>query len=451
MTNGTSACGIFLHTRKCMRPRSAWDKPQKGPDDRGSKGPSGKRPRRSSMSNGPRNERSRSNAAYSERSSPAGGHTENVEASTQISVMKRSRASSVDRVPAEDRNILMDDASAAAALQHAIQASPHKFRGTENVATEVGDLTPQPIRRILFPSPTKSQEARSTRNSITRGVKSPLDPSKVDAPQAEKENCPPAADDPDFSEYLHTNVESMARTITPTHEPTSKNKLFKTPLRTPRHTGPPPTTGDFFSSAAKALLRPSTALTPKRTPTRDKSATAIQPLEELSPFTAHLNQLLSDPNCHNNDSNGAINKENISFSPGSNHTLDFPSLPSLHNTPGRTDSHSRVMDFDFSVFDSQDLISTDVPMPSSPPTWFGVYEDPETDLDGGLWGNNDDTLPNMMGSSPLKATPAAIMLASPPKQTPGKNFFENSPGKQTPDRSFFGDSPTKQTPAKVET
>lgn len=54
------------------------------------------------------------------------------------------------------------------------------------------------------------------------------------------------------------------------------------------------------------------------------------------------------------------------------------------------------MDFDFSQFDSQDLISTDVPMPSSPPAWFGVYEDPAENTHESLWG--DHSLPNTIGS-----------------------------------------------------
>ena len=73
--------------------------------------------------------------------------------------------------------------------------------------------------------------------------------------------------------------------------------------------------------------------------------------------------------------------------------MDFPSLPSLHNTPGR-----RTMDFDFSQFDSQDLLSTDVPMPSSPPAWFGVYEDPIEHGAESLWG--DYALPNSASTPP---------------------------------------------------
>ncbi len=56
------------------------------------------------------------------------------------------------------------------------------------------------------------------------------------------------------------------------------------------------------------------------------------------------------------------------------------------------------MDFDFSQFDSQDLLSTDVPMPSSPPAWFGVYEDPIEHGAESLWG--DYALPNSASTPP---------------------------------------------------
>lgn len=413
-----------------MRPRSAWDKSQKGPDDKGSKGPSGKRPRGGSLSHGTKEERPTSNAAYSDRSSPAGGQTENADAGLQVSAVRKSRASSAERTSAEGRNVPMDDASAAVALQKAIQASPHKFRGTHDVPIELGDLTPQPTRRLLFPSPSKSQEGHSKCDSRSGSVKSPYETSMDDPPQADKENCPPPNSTHNIDDVPDSNQNHRARATTPTPLATSTTNDFKTPLRTPNRRGPPPTTGDFFSSAAKALLRPDKTLTPKRTPTR-KSSTA-HPLEELSPFTAHLNQLLSDPRYDTNNNGGNDS------SPASQHSFSFPSLPSLHNTPGRPGTNSRLMDdFDFSAFDSQDLISTDVPMPSSPPAWFGVYEDADVGLDGGLWG--DDALPTMTGSSPLKAAPA-----TPMKQKVGGSLFGDSPSTRMVGRGLFAESPGKR-------
>lgn len=358
-----------------MRPKETWDKTQRGPDEKRKRGPGRKRLKSDSISNPTTNDRSGS-ALYSDASSPmndAGGQTDRTEAEPQLPVANRRRASSVERTSAEGRASTMDDVSAAAALERAIKSSPHKFVGTQQVPIQVDDLTPQPTRRILFPSPTRSQEVKSKRNSISGSTypesRGSSDENTAEAyqDQADKENRPPPNADGDMDQYLEDDHEFIARSSTATPTKSDRMLLFKTPKRSPKR--PPPTTGDFFSSAAKALLRP--PATPKRTPTRN-----TQPLEELTPFTAHLNQLLSDTN------NG---------SPGHN-SFDFPSLPSLHNTPGR----SHTMDFDFSQFDSQDFLSTDVPVPSSPPAWFGVYEDPIEAGSASLWG--DYSLPNTVHS-----------------------------------------------------
>ena len=307
-----------------------------------------------------------------------GRQTEDVEAESQLPPFKHRRASSQHTISPQAKHRIAEEASAVAALERAIRSSPHKFRGTENVPIDVEDLTPQPTRRVLFPSPTLSDDAKMNRNPVANTSDKGYNQksSKLfeipDNDQADKENCPPPTED-DGLDHLFTEDHHATRATTPTPTSSSRAHTFKTPRRSPNR--PPPTTGDFFSSTAKALLRAPT--TPKRTPSKD-----IQPLAELTPFTAHLNQLLSDAN----NGNG---------SPGSR-SFDFPSLPSLHNTPGR-----RTMDFDFSQFDSQDLLSTDVPMPSSPPAWFGVYEDPiehGAGCAGSLWG--DFALPNSASTPP---------------------------------------------------
>lgn len=298
-----------------------------------------------------------------------------METESQLPPFQHRRASSQHTISPQAKQRIAEETSAVAALERAIRSSPHKFRGTEGVPIDVEDLTPQPTRRVLFPSPTLSEEVKSRRNSIVEdsGKRRIQHSGKTfetpDNDQADKENCPPPVED-DGLDHLFTEDHHVTRAITPTPVSSSQAHTFKTPRRSPDRL--PPTTGDFFSSAAKALLRAPT--TPKRTPTN-----IIQPLGELTPFTAHLNQLLSD----GNNGNG---------SPGSN-GFDFPSLPSLHNTPSR-----RTIDFDFSQFDSQDLLSTDVPMPSSPPAWFGVYEDPMEHGAASLWG--DYALPNSASTPP---------------------------------------------------
>lgn len=393
-------CGLFLHTRRCMRPKEVWERPPSGRDGKRRRGgDNGARQKSDSISEHAANNASEGTTLHSDASTPAnGGQTEGSEAGQQLPLMQHRRSSSAQTTSSQKNTRSLDEASARAALERAIKSSPHKFVGTEHIPIEVEDLTPHPTRRILFPSPTQSQKARSKRSSIAGSdTQEPQQQGSGNTPdadtdQANKENCPPATEDDDldqfFEEDAYVNAHN-ARSTTPTPTSSSQAMSFKTPKRSSGRL--PPTTGDFFSSAAKALLRP--PVTPKRAPMKD-----TQPLRELTPFTAHLNQLLSDAN---------------SGSPGSQ-SFDFLSLPSLHNTPGR---QIRTMDFDFSQFDSQDLLSIDVPMPSSPPAWFGVYEDPVENGAGSLWG--DYQLPTSA------TTPHDEVIEGKTPKTPGLIVDEN--------------------------
>ena len=377
-----------------MRPKEVWEKPQYGGDGRPKRSNSGKKQQTESHSERPVSDMSGTADAYTNASSPAyeSGQAEHIEADPQLPLMKHRRASSVQLVSPQSK-ARMNDASALAALERAIKSSPHKFAGSQHSPIEVGDLTPQPTRRILFPSPTQSQQARSKCDSATppdsQSKSQTLEETsngKVD--QADKENCPPITDDDGLDQLFEGDPFISARSVTPTPTGSNRALVFKTPTRTPGRL--PPTTGDFFSSAAKALLRHQT--TPKRTPTGD-----TLPLGELSPFAAHMNKMLSDTN------NG---------SPGSQ-SFEFLSLPSLHNTPGR---QMQMMDFDFSQFDSQDLLSTDVPMPSSPPAWFGVYEDPIEKRTDSLW--EDFALPHS-ASTPEDDAPDGSRAKTPELELDG--------------------------------
>ena len=350
-TDSRAACGIWLYTRKCMRSKETWDKTQKGPDDKRRKRSGGRGPKTEGTSSG--NAGAHSTGMYSDLSSPANvpEQSDAMEGEPQLPAAKRRRAS-IAESHSPKKGSTLDEASAAAALERAIQSSPHKFRGSQQAPIEVGDLTPQPTRRLLFPSPTQSEQAKSKRNSIS-GLKSlPCNPKSAQSSvtatpkNMDKENCPPPSND-DFDRFIDTDGhEGPTRPTTPTPSK-PKHLLFQTPMQSSKL---PPTTTVDFSSAAKALFHPPS--TPKRTPTKNSG-----PLTELTPFTAHLNQLLSDANAGDPSS--------------SNNSFDFAALPSLQDTPRR----SRVMDFDFTNFESQDLLSTDIPMPSSPPAWnIGILE-----------------------------------------------------------------------------
>ena len=346
-----------------MRPKEVWEKPQNGGDGRRKRTFGDDKQRRNSQSGSAANNASDGSAMYSDASSPANdsGQTDGMEGEPQLPMMKHRRALSDHTISPRGKGRTLNEASAMAALQRAIRSSPHKFMGTEHVPIEVEDLTPQPTRRILFPSPSQSQGARSQRSSMASSGKKEMQQNTFDGHstdaslQADKENCPPSEEE-DHKELFEEDPFLNARSKTPTPTSTTRTTILKTPMKSPGRLLP--VTGDFFSSAAKALLRPPS--TPRRTPTKD-----TQPLGELTPFTAHLNQLLSETN------NGSPAR-----------SLDFPSLPSLRSTPGRA---TRAIDFDFSQFDSQDLVSTNAPMPSSPPAWFGAYEDSLGHNDGALW------------------------------------------------------------------
>ncbi|KAL8710012.1 MAG: hypothetical protein Q9220_005283 [cf. Caloplaca sp. 1 TL-2023] len=368
-------CGIWLHTRKCMRPKEVWDKTQ-GPDG-GAGGPRKRSSQSKKEGTFPSGDRtttddiSGGSALYSDGSSPADAHDKACEDHLEELPARRPRASSVQLENASKRCSGLNEVSAAAALVRAIQSSPVQTRGAQHSAIIAKDLTPKPTRRILFPSPSGSGRHRALEerdpNSSSKPVHSPKPHRRDILNQADKENLPPrdkAETTPSFHE------QPGQRSVTPTSSSSASELLFKTPKRGLTPDRVPPTTGDFFSSAARALLRPH--ITPKGVSSRPSGA---QSLGEMSPFTAQMNQMLSD--VHATSPSGS--------------NFDFPSLPSLNNTPGRV-RH----EFDFSHFDSQDLLSTDVPMASSPPVegWFGVYEDP-VERDGNFW--NDYSFP---GSSP---------------------------------------------------
>ncbi|KAL8786166.1 MAG: hypothetical protein Q9213_002936 [Squamulea squamosa] len=380
-------CGIWLHTRKCMRPQDAWDKSQGydggsgGPHKRSSQSKEGKPGSLpyESTSDDP----SGGSASFSDGSSPADGcERSQKNHDNQSSVQNRRRASSVQLGRSNTDCVRLDKSSAAAALQKAIQSSPVRCRRVQNPDIAGKDLTPKPTRRILFPSPTQSGQRRALRskssNIKTFNADTPKQQKHQNFDLADKENLPP------LQEVENAQIISEPipqRCMTPTLSSKFCESTFKTPNRNVTPDRTLPTTGDFFSSAAKALLRPQ--YTPKRS-----GSGVSQALTGISPFTAQINEILSHANA--------------TSSPGSN--LDFPTLPSLNNTPGRI----LRQDFDFSIFDPQDLLSTDVPMASSPPLegWFGVYED-TAERDSKFW--SDYPFP---GSSP---SASAKPSKTPPK------------------------------------
>ncbi len=381
-----------------MRPKEFWEKSnsQRGPHEKRKRAPKAGKQDPDAANNHPASDASHGTTFHSDASSPPNEaiQEEGVE-ETHLPPAKRQRASSVQIAPTKAKGNSMSETTAAVALQRAIQSSPARFMGTQHVPIEVEDLTPKPTRRLLFPSPSQSDEERALRDhdpntgsKVQNNPRRPTETPGSDHDQANKENRPPVDEEEGIDHLFGGNDDGhIPRSTTPT----PSSKILAPSFKTPQKSSPPsrtPKTSDFFSSAARALLRPTT--TPKRTPTKSGS----QPLAEMTPFTAHLNSLLSEAN------NGSP----------SNNNFDFPSLPSLDSSPNQV-RH----DFDFSQFDPQDFLSTDAPVPSSPPAWFGLYVDP-VEQDGGLW--SDYQLP--AASPSTDEAGAAKALA-----TPGLTVDEN--------------------------
>ena len=431
-----------------MRPRETWDKSSKGPDEKRRRGSAAKRPRTGSMSN-LATARGSASTLYSEPSSPtthSGGQAEAIEADPELPLPKRPRASSEERTPQKAKHMPMDDASAAAALERAIRASPHKFVGSQKSPIELGDLTPKPTRRVLFPSPSNSKEGQSKPKSLVDSANIPIklrnnseqtrtSPSSHTRAQVARQLS--VERNTVFDDFLVTEQEFSARSkaTTPSKAKPGQQNLLTTPKSSPRR-DVLPISGDFFSSAAKALFRHKSFSPSKRTPNRSNTG-SFGPLEELSPFTANMNRLLSEPiQRQDKDTTMEDARDGPSSPDGSAHTFDFPSLPSLHNTPGGRPG-TRTLEFDFSAFDSQDLISTDIPIPSSPPVWFGMYGNGDIEEEDRvareLWGPDagaSSSLPNgVMDSSPVRVMVGVRTGSSSGKtDDPGDGSGDNGGG-----------------------
>jgi hypothetical protein len=268
--------------------------------------------------------------------------------------------------PMKRINAMTSDA-ASAALRRAIKSSPARWAGTQHSPIDVEDDMGS-TRRLLFPSPRKDGSPKVLGEITTNVVTIATtfhSPKEQMVETQNKENCPPAieADDVD-AELLRLFEEEMAkggeiaRPSTPTGKSPPTNP-FKTPTRqTPSHR---PVTRSVSRSirSARSAKSPSQLLTFTRTPSQTPGVRRSPRHHDHvfeSPFTATLNQLMSEAN-------------NQQTSPARNGMeLDFGTLPPLPNI-----NQNQNMDMNFSL---EDFFSTDVPMPSSPPRMFSLYEDP---------------------------------------------------------------------------
>lgn len=264
----------------------------------------------------------------------------------------------------------MTSTSASTALVRATQSSPARW-GSQHTPIDLDDSLPSDTtRRVLFPSPRKDDMMK------TLGGEGPVvNVAKVATQDTRnKENLPPLDEpEPDADAHLRKIFEKeLGRPVTPVQDIPLPNP-FKTPTR-PASTHRPITRSITRSGKASTHLAPSLQGTPTKTPgsLRNRRSPRNQSMIE-SPFTTSLNFMMSQG--HND-------------SPSRQHhlDLDFGTLPDLPPF----DAHTHA-DLNFGLaYDHEDFFSTDVPMPSSPPKLFQLYEDPDSSMQNINWDDFAD-------------------------------------------------------------
>ncbi|PVH89527.1 hypothetical protein DL98DRAFT_401328 [Cadophora sp. DSE1049] len=404
-------CGIWMSKYKTQRPEDKWDNngPQERP--RGEKKRSTQRlakPRKppgsnpmppTSEANFPQSDAnfppsdanfpmSEANFPMSEAPAPPEGVSpgdtsgmQQASASTEQSQRQRSTSAQ----PKKRLNAMTSDA-ASAALRRAIQSSPARWAGTQHSPIELEEQEDMgSTRRLLFPSPRKDASPKVLGEVVANVVqiatefRSPKE-SMAEIEGQNKENHPPAIEEDDVdAEFLQlfeaeiSKGNEIQRPSTPVRTSPTQNP-FKTPTRpTPSHR---PITRSVTRSARSARSNrsaksPSQLLIFARTPSRTPGSAARRLLSPRhdngvfeSPFTATLNQMMSEAN---NQTSPIRNDDGME--------LDFGNLPEL---PQLGNGHNHG-DLNFSL---EDFFSTDVPMPSSPPRMgnYQIYEDPITTM-----------------------------------------------------------------------
>lgn len=404
-----------------MRPEHVWNKGPKDPKEK-KKRPSRPRSQRRSATKSRNRESTESDAAgaAADASSPGEGGSEGGQLSDNdeddsngngqkdsdeneddgepqlppMPARQQAKSPPTSKAPSQVRSHGANS-KASATSKRGTQSSPIHNAGIDGFQAD-GDFTPKHTRRLLFPSPRKEGEMKVLGdmpvNQVGAGVRrSPrlngriMMPGISDKVVEDKENRTPGDGLGDLFDDDGDHALPPPTTPTPTRR--STRLLLKTPSKqTPR--GNKEATPAALSPAAQRLLQ--TLRTPKGSESRQRASNALlNSGAEATPFTLQLNQLLSDAMARTSPAG-----------PNSDLNFDFPDLPSLKGTP--THGHSIVPTFDFSEFSSLDpsdldhlegLLSTDMPMPSSPPNeFFNMYES-AAEQHVGIWSDYSGSAP----------------------------------------------------------
>ncbi|KAK4505657.1 hypothetical protein PRZ48_003622 [Zasmidium cellare] len=300
----------------------------------------------------------------------------------------RPRASSVQPQPARQTN---DDAGQArrnAAMRRDIQSSPVRTQGSQDSPIEL-DLTPQPTRRLLFPSPRQEGQVKSLQDGADRGSASPKANASGENPSlkvvgvveettvnvnvfeaftSDKENMAPPLDDTDDLSHLFEGSPSALfktplRKTPSKNTPNYNNDLLKTPTQSSRKRKPLTPSQNAANNAdmnaenlltspsqSRYFLR-STPSRLERTPgSRSVSGGNQLPGDGISPFSRHIAQMLSD----SNGMGDAFTSPSRQY--------DFSDMPTF-TTPGRDQVDwkglDEILNSDFANYDENAGMNVD--------------------------------------------------------------------------------------------
>ena len=293
--------------------------------------------------------------------------------------------------------------------QRTFRSSPLRHRGSEAEPIEV-DATPKPLRRQLFSpqNPNSAKSATTTRSSDSSRPLASLPNFVRRSPRLNKtkeffgleghihatnnkENVTPGRGLDDGLNDLFDDGDAGTQLPPMTPTPTRRSdRLLKTPSKTPT-----PAPGSMLSPNIRVSLQKSV-----RHPAAAALLGTSKKVEDMTPFSKQIHQILSDAHTHNLRSSpqrptaADLRRTPRKGSPKVVADFDFPDLPSLNNSSPV--SHHRQIDFNFSELtteqlqtDFPDVSSSDRPMPSSPPPGFYDFADTQEDGMNNLWSEMD--------------------------------------------------------------
>lgn len=382
--NFCNPCGLWFHKQKFPRPKEKWQKNTDGGKKKRKRPPRKPRTREQPPRTASTYLDSEAQEPASDDSSPA-DTTADDEAEDAMTVNEDvandGEEPELPPLPPRSASAVPRRSAAFVIDSRQVQSSPLK-QGLINEATD-GDLTPKPLRRVLFPfSNTTAKQAtsdthkapllpslvrRSPRLQKCRDILAKPTGSVLVAADEKENTLPEDVVQVHADQFLHGLFEDDADVallppLTPTPKRRSERLASRTPGRTPSR--------EIGTSIIPNLRRSpnNTQCTPRnKNSVMDLFFDDDHDLTAMTPFSRGIH--------------GLFNATPTGKTPKSKKgtpriTFDFPDLPSLQTSSPM--SHPKGLDLNFSELETDRLVTdiepltTDLPMPSSPPEWAGL-------------------------------------------------------------------------------